>query len=92
MVGMAYMSGAKAARSQEALSNRGIESGGNVGGSKNAGFGLMVSMRPYNIGYTAMARVPHTGYSVQFALRNTTRNPVQQRRNGNSIIGNSGLG
>jgi len=63
--------------------NRGIQSGGSIGGNKKAGMWTgSPYMSVYNIGNHYTYRAPQTQPSIFFALRNSTRNPVQYRRNG----------
>lgn len=77
MTGMAYMSGARSARNSESLSNRTIASGGSLGGVKKAGiFAGSVSWPQGNMGSHVFYRAPQSQPSIFFALRNTTRNPV----------------
>ena len=75
MTGMSYMSGSKAARNQESL---GFTS---VGGNKKAGtFGGSVGWPQGNMGSHVFLRAPQRQPNLLFALRNTTRNPVQGTR------------
>jgi len=79
MTGMMYHFG-KQGRNVESLTNRGCASGGSCGGNKKAG---IVSFGPSwqrgNMG-NYLRRAPQLQRGILFALRNTTRNPVQQRR------------
>jgi hypothetical protein len=79
MVGMMYHFG-KQGRNVESLTNRGCFSGGSCGGDKKVGivtFGTTWQQR--NMG-NYLRRAPQRQQGILFALRNTTRNPVQQRR------------
>lgn len=74
---MVYMSGSKMARQQASL---GFTS---QGGNKKAGLWTgSPFMSVYNIGNHYTYRIPQTQPSVFFSLINTTRNPVQYKRNG----------
>jgi hypothetical protein len=81
MVGMQTQFGR--GRYVDITTNRGIQSGGSIGGNKKAGMWTgSPYMSVYNIGNHYTYRAPQTQPSIFFALRNSTRNPVQYRRNG----------
>jgi len=59
------------------------QSGGSLGGNKKAGLWTgQPFMSVYNIGNHYTYRIPQRQPSVLFSLFNTTRRPVQYRRNG----------
>jgi len=67
----------------DVTTNRGIQSGGSIGGNKKAGMWTgSPYMSVYNIGNHYTYRAPQTQPSIFFALGKSTRNPVQYRRNG----------
>lgn len=77
MIGMSYMSGSKSARNVASL---GFTS---QGGNKKAGLWTgQPFMRVYNIGNHYTYRIPQTQPTIEFSLWNTTRSPVQWKRNG----------
>lgn len=77
----------------DAISNRTIQSGGSIGGVKKAGvFAGSVAWPQGNMGSHVFYRAPQRQPSVTFALRNTTRNPVQQNRNGYAVSHSGMLG
>jgi hypothetical protein len=81
MVGMQTQFGR--GRYVDITTNRGIQSGGSIGGIKKAGMWTgSPYMSVYNIGNHYTYRAPQTQPSIFFALGNSTRNPVQYRRNG----------
>lgn len=81
MVGMQTQFGR--GRYVDVISNRGIQSGGSIGGVKKAGMWTgQPFMSVYNVGNHYTYRTPQTQPNVFFALFNTTRNPVQYNRNG----------
>jgi len=92
MVGMVSQFGR--GRYVDVITNRGIQSGGSVGGVKKAG---TVQYGPTwtrgNMGnYLRRAPQGCCNNSLAFALYKTTRNPVQQNRNGYSITHSGMLG
>jgi hypothetical protein len=81
MVGMQTQFGR--GRYVDVISNRGIQSGGSIGGIKKAGLWTgQPFMSVYNIGNKWTYRIPQSQPNILFALFNTTRNPVQYNRNG----------
>jgi len=82
---MVLMSAGKKARSQSVIINRGIESGGSIGGMKKAGTA--------NLGYwkTGNAPLPRRfpgcicNESKEFYMRVTTRHPLQRNRNNMNV-------
>ena len=69
------------------------QSQGNIGGIKNAGFWTgQPQMRVSNVGNKWTYRLPNTQTSVVFALRNTTRNPLQLRRGSYAVTHSGSLG
>lgn len=81
MVGMQTQFGR--GRYVDVLVNRGIQSGGSIGGVKKAGMWTgQPFMSVYNIGNAYTYRIPQRQPNLLFSLGNTTRNPVQYRRNG----------
>lgn len=81
MVGMQTQFGR--GRYVDITTNRGIQSGGSIGGVKKAGMWTgQPFMSVYNIGNHYTYRIPQRQPNVLFALLNTTRNPVQYNRNG----------
>jgi hypothetical protein len=81
MVGMQTQFGR--GRYVDAIANRGIQSGGSIGGVKKAGMWTgQPFMSVYNIGNHWTYRIPQRQPSVLFALRNSTKRPVQYNRNG----------
>ena len=67
----------------DAIANRGIQSGGSIGGVKKAGlWSGQPFMSVYNIGNHYTYRIPQRQPTLAFALLNTTRRPVQYNRNG----------
>ena len=92
MVGMVSQFGR--GRYVDVITNRGLQSGGSVGGVKKAG---TVQYGPTwtrgNMGnYLSRAPQGCCNNSVIFAIRNTTRNPVQQNRNGYAVSHSGMLG
>jgi hypothetical protein len=80
MTGMTYMSGGKAARNSESLTNRGCSTGGSCGGDKKAGivtFGTTWSRG--NMG-NYLVRAPQSVPDLDIFLLNTTRHPTQGTR------------
>ena len=68
------------------IASRTGESGGNVGGNKNAGiFAGAIGWSRGNIPASVFARAPQRTTSITFAIRNTTNHPVQRKRNGYSV-------
>ena len=81
MVGMQTQFGR--GRYVDVISNRGIQSGGSIGGVKKAGIWTgQPFMSVYNVGNAYTYRAPQRIPSVFFSLLFTTRNPVQYNRNG----------
>lgn len=75
---MSYMSGSRRAQSVDSISNRGIQSGGSIGGVKKAGiFAGSINFPQGNMGGHVFYRAPQQQPSVLFALLNTTRRPTQ---------------
>jgi len=67
--------------SVDRLTNRTIESGGSIGGSKKAGqWNGNIFMRVNNIGNSYTYRIPQKQPSIRQMLFLTTRNPLQLRR------------
>lgn len=65
----------------DAIANRTLQSGGSIGGVKKAGvFGGSVAWPQGNMGSHVFYRAPQRQPTLLFALRNTTRNPVQGTR------------
>ncbi len=91
---MALMSGSNAFTARaEIIANRTGQSGGSVGGNKKAGiFGGSVGWPVGNMGYQVFWRAPQTQPTLAFSLANTTRHPVQRRRNGYSITHSGMMG
>lgn len=92
MVGMVSQFGR--ARYVDVITNRGLQSGGSVGGVKKAGtvqYGPTWSRG--NMG-NFLNRAPQgcCNNSVAFAIRNTTRRPVQYNRNGYAVSHSGMLG
>jgi hypothetical protein len=91
MVGMQTQFGR--GRYVDAIANRGIQSGGSIGGNKKAGMWTgQPFMKVVNIGNHWTYRIPQRQPNVTFALLNTTRRPVQRNRNGYSITHSGMLG
>lgn len=62
---------------------RTCESGGSCGGNKKAGLWTgSPYMSVFNIGNHYTYRMPQRQPTLLFSLTNTTRNPVQYKRNG----------
>ena len=66
----------------DSLTNKTGAYGGSLGGNKKAGFGISPYMYMYNAGSKWAYRAPQRQPTFAFAIRNTTRNPVQYNRNG----------
>ena len=79
MVGMMTQFGR--GRYVDVISNRGIQSGGSIGGNKKAGvFTGSVSWPQGNMGSHVFYRAPQRQPSLAFSLLNTTRSPTQGTR------------
>ena len=90
MVGMQTQFGR--GRYVDVISNRTIQSGGSISGNKAGLWTGQPGMRPTNIGNKWTYRMPQTQPSVFFALRNTTRNPLQLRRGSYAVTHSGSLG
>jgi len=91
MVGMQTQFGK--GRYVNTIANRTLQSGGSVGGVKKAGtFAGSVAWPQGNMGSHVFYRAPQRQPSLLFSLTNTTRNPVQQNRNGYAVSHSGMLG
>ena len=74
---MSYMSGSRAARNADSISNRGCYTGGSCGGNKKAGILTYgPSWSRGNMG-NFLNRAPQATLPLPLFLLNTTRNPTQ---------------
>jgi hypothetical protein len=91
---MALMSGSNAMTTRaNTIAARTGQSGGSVGGVKKAGiFAGSVAWSQGNMGRSVFWRAPQSQPTLAFALANTTRYPVQQRRNGYAVSHSGMLG
>jgi hypothetical protein len=90
MVGMQTQFGR--ARYVDVISNRTIQSGGSISGNKAGLWTGQPQMRVSNVGNHWTYRIPQTQPSIVFALRNTTRNPLQLRRGSYAVTHSGSLG
>jgi len=81
------------ARFVDVITNRGIQSGGSIGGVKKTGTWTgQPFMKVTNVGNKWTYRAPQRQPSVAFSLLNTTRRPVQYNRNGYAVSHSGMLG
>ena len=78
----------------DVISNRTIQSGGSVGGSKKPGTVTYGPSWPRGNMGNFLIRAPQgcCSNSIVFAMSNTTKHPVQYRRNGYAVSHSGSLG
>jgi len=79
MTGMSYMSGGKAARNADSLTNRGCGTGGSCGGDKKAGIVTFGTTWQRGNQGNYLNRAPQSTPSLAQFLLLTTRYPLQGR-------------